>query len=884
MKFRVAALMLTLFGGLASVVSAADSTSSRITYDKQCFTIDGKDTFLYSGSFHYFRCPKPLWADRFQKLKDAGFNTVETYVAWNWHEQTPPSDVNDFSKMDMTDFTDWLDMAINKFGFYVILRPGPYICAEWDGGGYPQWLVTKRPADARKDWLRSDDQTYLDWCKHWYTAVAKATIPYQITHTPAGKPGVILWQIENEYNYAAFPAETKLHQLQSLAHVSRDLGIDVPLITCMTNDALFRKDPFLLQNVIECRNTYPKFSPQSELRDLMVLRDYQPEKPRMITELQGGWFSDVGHQLSQDMGYTPQQITHVTLLAWANGFTGSNYYMAFGGTNIGDWGAAEKTTTYDYAAPLREWGGIGPRYFAVCAMANFLKEHASQLVRATPVELAGFSAPEGTSAYLRHGSDGSQFLFVFNNHDQTPQKGDLQLPAGITGTIHYDLDPYDAKILYLAPGENDAAKGVWYPQAVTPPTRPTNLPQPIKVTEIRRQTDPGPTDNSWQDLPDGASIEDVGILDRRYVFYRTSLPTTMPSGAVLAMQLSQQHGVVAQMNGQELNFRRRGRGFVASEMPSLGSLDNQLVALFENGGRWNGGDGINDRCGLLNPVICDPAALPKNFTGWKSKIESGDATKDVDAEPDQSWASARVTGRANQVTANSTAIFRSQINLADADLGSGAKVITFGTLSGTHRVFFNGKEITPDSQSRYDVTSDLKSGVNTLAVIITAGTRPAGIAGGVEFAPEHLASYAPMHWQVSGQTGGYAANWQDPAFDDSKWEQVSSGSKIDPLANAPLNLTWYRMKFALPSADPHVWVPWKLHLEAVGNGFIYLNGHALGRWWEIGPQNDFYLPECWLNFGPNATNVVALCMRPTKGPPQINAAEVSTYEEFAESR
>ena len=127
---RLLTSLLAVFGGLACVSTVnGDATPSpdRVRYDNQCFIIDGKDTFLYSGSFHYFRCPKPLWADRFQKMKDAGLNCVETYVAWNWHEQQPPASPDDFSKVDMTDLTDWLDMAINRFGFYVILRPGPYI-------------------------------------------------------------------------------------------------------------------------------------------------------------------------------------------------------------------------------------------------------------------------------------------------------------------------------------------------------------------------------------------------------------------------------------------------------------------------------------------------------------------------------------------------------------------------------------------------------------------------------------------------------------------------------------------------------------------------------------------------------------------------------------
>ena len=132
----------------------------RLAYDRQCVSVDGHDLLLFSGCFHYFRCPKPLWADRFRTLKAAGFNTLETYVPWNWHEQQVPAGPDDTSKLDMSDLHDWLEMATQQFGFYVVLRPGPYICAEWDGGGYPQWLLTaaaghlRRPAGCG---YRSDD-------------------------------------------------------------------------------------------------------------------------------------------------------------------------------------------------------------------------------------------------------------------------------------------------------------------------------------------------------------------------------------------------------------------------------------------------------------------------------------------------------------------------------------------------------------------------------------------------------------------------------------------------------------------------------------------------------------------------------------------------------
>ena len=89
------------------------------------------------------------------------------------------------------------------------------------------------------------------------------------------------------------------------------------------------------------------------------------------------------------------------------------------------------------------------------------------------------------------------------------------------------------------------------------------------------------------------------------------------------------------------------------------------------------------------------------------------------------------------------------------------------------------------------------------------------------------------------------------------------------------------MKFELPKPVRGVWVPWKLHLSAAGNGFLYLNGHPLGRYWQVGPQHDFFLPECWLKFGPGKENVIALCERPVKGDTAIQQAEVLPYAEFA---
>ena len=136
---KILNLAITAFALLFcfEIGASAAADSSRLKFDNECMTIDGKDMVIFSGAFHYYRCPKELWADRFRKLKEAGFNTVETYAAWNWQRpHRRPRIRMIIQKLDMTDLNDWLAMATDQFGFNVVLRPGPYICAEWDGGGF----------------------------------------------------------------------------------------------------------------------------------------------------------------------------------------------------------------------------------------------------------------------------------------------------------------------------------------------------------------------------------------------------------------------------------------------------------------------------------------------------------------------------------------------------------------------------------------------------------------------------------------------------------------------------------------------------------------------------------------------------------------------------
>ena len=194
--------------------------------------------------------------------------------------------------------------------------------------------------------------------------------------------------------------------------------------------------------------------------------------------------------------------------------------------------------------------------------------------------------------------------------------------------------------------------------------------------------------------------------------------------------------------------------------------------------------------------------------------------------------------------------------MTPAEISAGGRNLVFGSLTSEHRVYFNGTKISPIEAARYDVSSLLHPGTNTIAVVVTdAGARRAGIGGGAELDPAKSPELSPIHWQIAGDSAGSAGKWFDPAFDDSNWQSVNISeplARADDPSTVAVNLYWYRLHFDLPAPDPHIWVPWKLHLKATGDGFIYLNGHALGRQWEVGPQQDFYLPECWLNFGPGS--------------------------------
>ncbi|WP_367436258.1 glycoside hydrolase family 35 protein [Streptomyces celluloflavus] len=305
------------------------------------FRLDDRPFRIISGGLHYFRVHPEQWADRLHKARLLGLNTVETYVPWNLHSPRR----GEFHVDAGLDLPRFLDLAAAE-GLHVLLRPGPYICAEWEGGGLPSWLLADEDIE-----LRSRDPRYLKAVDDYLESLLTTVGPYLSTR---GGP-IIAVQLENEYG--AYGDDSGY--LAELAELLYRHGVDVPLFTCDQPSDLKRGG---LDGVLRTVNFGSRVA-----AGLAELRAQQPEGPLMCSEFWIGWFDRWGG-------------THVTRSAedaaadldrLLSAGASVNLYMFHGGTNFGftnganDKGTYRPTvTSYDYDAPLDEAGDPGPKYTA----------------------------------------------------------------------------------------------------------------------------------------------------------------------------------------------------------------------------------------------------------------------------------------------------------------------------------------------------------------------------------------------------------------------------------------------------------------------------------------------------------------------------------------
>ncbi len=351
-----------------------------VSYDSRAVVVDGKRQLILSGAIHYPRSTPGMWPELMKRSKEAGLNTIETYVFWNFHEAK--RGVYDFSgRLDVREFC----RCAQREGMHVILRIGPYICAETNYGGFPAWL-----RDVPGIRFRTNNEPFKRMMEKW----TRFFVGYmKDLFAPAGGP-IILAQIENEYGNvkALYGAEGDKYA-QWAIDMGLSLDIGVPWIMCVGG----------APGAIETINAFNGFP------EIAGHWSRNPEQPAIWTEAWSAWY---------DVWGVAHHVRSVENMAWsvarffAEGGAGINYYMWHGGTNFGR-ESMYLQTPYYYEAPLDEFGLPTTASKHLARLHKLLADHAEIILsspRPTPVRLG---EKQSISAF----GSGAQSLVFLSNDD-----------------------------------------------------------------------------------------------------------------------------------------------------------------------------------------------------------------------------------------------------------------------------------------------------------------------------------------------------------------------------------------------------------------------------------------------------------------------------------
>ncbi|MFA6962566.1 MAG: beta-galactosidase [Opitutaceae bacterium] len=308
-----------------------------ISHDHRALLIDGRRTLILSGAVHYPRSTPAMWPGIFRHAKKSGLNTIETYVFWNLHERRPG--VLDFSgRLDLVHFC----RLAQAEGLHVILRIGPYICAETNFGGLPGWL-----RDVPGIRMRTDNEPFKREMARWVRLVSEVVRPLSAAN---GGP-IILGQIENEYdNIAATYGEDGRRYLQWCVDLAKSLDLGIPWITCAAGRAAEAGQDNAVASADGSLETINAFRAHE-----MIPHHFRahPRAPALWTENWTGWYQTWGGVLPKRH---PEELAYATARFFAAGGSGVNYFLWHGGTNFGRESMYLLTTAYEFGAPLDEYG------------------------------------------------------------------------------------------------------------------------------------------------------------------------------------------------------------------------------------------------------------------------------------------------------------------------------------------------------------------------------------------------------------------------------------------------------------------------------------------------------------------------------------------------
>ncbi|KAL5845170.1 hypothetical protein ACOSQ4_011128 [Xanthoceras sorbifolium] len=417
---------------IAMLLVGTEVIQCTVTYDNKAILINGQRRILISGSIHYPRSTPDMWEDLIQKSKDGGLDVIDTYVFWNAHEPSP-GNYNFEGRNNLVRFIK----TVQRVGLYVHLRIGPYVCAEWNFGGFPVWLKYVPGIS-----FRTDNGPFKAAMQRFTKKIVQMMKNEKLFASQGGP--IILSQIENEYGPESKAIGAAGHAyINWAAKMAVGLDTGVPWVMCKEDDA---PDPV----INTCNGFYcDGFSPN------------KPNKPTLWTENWSGWFTEFGGPVYrrpvQDLAFAVARFIQ-------KGGSFMNYYMYHGGTNFGRTaGGPFITTSYDYDAPLDEYGLIRqPKYGHLKELHRAIKQCEHALVSSDPTVT---SLGTYQQVHVFSSGKGSCAAFIANYNSKSA--------ARVTyNGRHYNLPPWSISILPDCKNEvfNTAKVQVQHPQTQMLPT------------------------------------------------------------------------------------------------------------------------------------------------------------------------------------------------------------------------------------------------------------------------------------------------------------------------------------------------------------------------------------------------------------------------------
>ena len=379
-----------------------------ITYDSKSFIVNGKREWLFLAEIHYFRFPKEEWRKVIKMAKAAGVNTIATYLAWNYHE----TEEGKFDFSGDRSFADFIDIAKEE-GMFVFVRPGPYICAEWSGGGIPSWILNYEELE-----LRVDEETFMRCAENWYKEALRFIVPRLVTN------GGNIIAVQNDNEYPGGWDEKSSSYIIKIYEMLKKYNVDVPITACNAHcknghlsvngdaDGNWEK---IYKDIIVTYNT------GGETSVIPELKAFQPEKPTLVTEL---W---TGAQVYWKRPPIPFDNQSVNVCRFSALQTQVNLYMFAGGTNFEYNGACNIATSYSSTYPIGEGFNCTGQYYDIKLIGAFVKSFGGYIAdcdyeELIPGELYSQKGESGELVYVT--TDNPIYQYTHKGEKYTVTMGD----------------------------------------------------------------------------------------------------------------------------------------------------------------------------------------------------------------------------------------------------------------------------------------------------------------------------------------------------------------------------------------------------------------------------------------------------------------------------